>query len=374
MVEMKLVIHGIAKHGNILYLVPGYLNGIITVDLETCTTRFISMCEKKHRVGQDLYEGILVSGGLVWCSPCMESQITVYDPSKQKFTHFPLPELNGRGRNLFRCGRLYEIGEEIIVLPQEYPGIIKINKSSFGMKTIAWKEGLYRECKEDFTKRMFGLSKDYETVEEEIWLLDCNYILRYDSRNDSLKYVRVCNEYRVFEGIVKFKDKIILLDRLRAELFEWTQEDHVLKKINADWGYDGMDTENEEGDGCPVGLIRTKNKIIVLLAASKYLYLMDETYGMEKIELDMGDTEQYESKWHYMCYEFDGRNLYLPVCYDNKILIIDTETWEQKTVEIHMGAEDAESIFMNAMTAEKPLTENALFYSLEHFIDKLTNT
>lgn len=369
--EMKLVIRGIAKTGNIIYLIPGYLNGIITVDLATCTTHFISIPEKGHKVGQDLYEDILVSDGLIWCSPCTENQIAVYDSSKQNFKYLPLPELTERGRNIFRCGKMFEIGEDIIILPQEYPGILKVNKSNFEMKVVEWKERLYQKNKEDFVKRMYALAKEYEIVDDTIYFLDNNYILKYNQADDSIIYINVCNENKNFTGIVKFGDKFILIDRLHAELFEWTEEGNVLNKINIDLGYGGLDTENEEGDGCPVGLVKIKDRVIIMLAASKYLYLLDEEYQIEKIELPLGKIEKYESKWHYKCYQFDGRNLYLPVCYENKVIIIDTDTWDQKSVQINLSENDAENIFTDTMTADKPMTENALFYSLEHFIDRL---
>lgn len=369
--EMKLVIRGIAKTGNMIYLVPGYLNGIIAVDLATCTTHFISIPEKGHRVGQDLYEDILVSDGLIWCSPCTENQIAVYDSSKQMFKYFPLPELTERGRDLFRCGNMYEIGENIIILPQEYPGILKVNKSNFEMKAVGWKEHLYQKNKEDFVKRMYALAKDCEIVDDTIYLLDKNYILMYNEVDDSIKYISVCSDHKELTGIAKFGDKFILIDRLHAELFEWTPEGNVLKKINIDFGYGGTDTENEEGDGCPVGLVRTKDRVIIMLAASKYLYLLDEEYRIEKVELPLGEIEKYEAKWHYRCYEFDGKNLYLPICYENKILVIDTDTWDLKSVQIDLSENDAEKIFSDAMTTDKPMTENALFYSLEHFLDKL---
>lgn len=372
--EMKLVIHGITKDGNTLYLVPGSLNGIISVDLPTGATCFIRMCEKRTRVGQDLYKNVLVSGGLVWCSPYMENDIAIYDLAKQKFTYFPLPKLMERGRNRFRCGGIYETGENMIILPMEYPGIISVNKKKFEIKTVPWKEKLYQKCKEDFVEKLFALAEDYEIDGEETYLLDNNYILKYNQVEASIKYVSVCSQNKKFVGIAKLGNKYILLERSRAELFEWSPEEIDLKKINVELGYDGMETENEEGDACPVGLVRIKDKIIILLAASSFLYLMDGQYRLEKIALAMEDIEPYESKWHYMCYEFDGKNLYIPVCYENKILIIDTETWEQKTVEFSLDEEDAEIVFKDAMTAEKPVTENALFYSLEHFVDRLTNT
>lgn len=369
--EMKLVIRGIAKTGNIIYLVPGYLNGIITVDLAACTTHFICIPEKGHRVGQDLYEDILVSDRLIWCSPYVENQIAVYDSSKQMFKYLPLPELTERGRDWFRCGKLIEIGEDIIVLPQEYPGIVKINKSSFEMKIIEWKERLYQKNKETFMEKLSALTSDYEIVGDEIWLLDSNYILRYNYVDDTIRYINSCSEYKSFTGIVHFNNKFILIDRLHAELFEWREEDNNLINLNVDLGFDGSDTENEEGDGCPVGLVRTKDRVVIMLAASKYLYLLDEEYRIEKVELPLGEIEKYESKWHYRCYEFDGKNLYLPICYENRILIIDTDTWDQKSVQIDLSENDAENIFTNAMTTDKPMTENALFYSLEHFIDRL---
>ena len=201
-----------------------------------------------------------------------------------------------------------------------------------------------------------------------------NYILKYSNIDSSIRPVRVCSENKKFAGITRLGGKYILLDRSRAELFEWEPEENDLKKIDVDLGYGGMETENEEGDACPVGLVSAKDKVIIMLAASSYLYLMDAEYRIEKIALSVGDIAAYDLKWHYMCYEFDGRNLYLPVCYENRILVIDTETWEQKTVEIHLDNESEEIAFMDAMTAEKPVTENDLFYSLEHFISRLTNT
>lgn len=372
--KMKLVIYGIVKNRNILYLVPGYLNGIISVDLSTGETCFIRMFEKGNMVGQELYKDILVSDGLVWCSPYRENDIAVYDLTKQKFTYLLLPVMNERGRNLFRCGGMFEAGEDVIILPLEYPGIIRVNKKNLEIRTVSWKEELYLECRENFAEKMFALARDYEIDGGEIYLLDNNYILKYNRIDNSIRFVNVCRENKTFAGIVGFGDKFILLDRSRAELFEWTRGENSLKKINIVLGYGGTETENEEGDACPVGLVRTKDKIIILLAASPYLYLMDKEYRLEKIALAMEDIEQYESKWHYTCYEFDGRNLYIPVCYENKILIIDTETWEQKSVTIYLSEADAEIIFKNAMTAEKPMTENALFYSLEHLLDVLTDT
>lgn len=46
--DIKLIIRGIAKKGETLYLVPGYLNGIISIDLSTDTTCFIRMSEKRR--------------------------------------------------------------------------------------------------------------------------------------------------------------------------------------------------------------------------------------------------------------------------------------------------------------------------------------
>ena len=372
--DIKLVIRGIAKKGETLYLVPGYLNGIISIDLSTDTTCFIRMSEKRSRVGQDLYEDVLVSDGRVWCSPCMEDDIAVYDLSEQKFIYLPLPKLHERGRNLFRCGGMYEAGENVIILPMEYPGVIRANKENFEITAISWKEELYQKYKEDFTEKMFALVKDYEIDSGETYLLTNNYILKYSNIDSSIRPVRVCSENKKFAGITRLEGKYILLDRSRAELFEWEPEENDLKKIDVDLGYGGMETENEEGDACSVGLVSTKDKVIIMLAASSYLYLMDAEYRIEKIALSVGDIAAYDLKWHYMCYEFDGRNLYLPVCYENRILVIDTETWEQKTVEIHLDNESEEIAFMDAMTAEKPVTENDLFYSLEHFISRLTNT
>lgn len=371
MVEMKLVVRGITKYENTIYLVPGYLNGIISVDLSTGITHFIRMCEKEHGVGQNLYEDILVSNGLIWCSPCMDDHIAVYDPSEQKFRYISLLELKSKGRDLYHCGMMRDIGDYILILPQEYPGILKADKNRFDIKSVPWKEELYRNCKEDFVKNLFGLSKDYEIDGEDIYLLDHNYIITYNFKDDRIKTVRICEELKNFTGIAKFRDGWILFDRLHAEIFEWTQETNTLNKINVNLGYGGLDTENEEGDACPVGLVQIKDKVAILLAASSYLYLLDEKYQLEKIPLAMESIEEYGVKWHYMCYEFDGRNLYLPLCCENRILIVDTETWKQKIINIHLSESDAENIFTDAMTAEKPLAENRLFYSLEHFIDRL---
>lgn len=369
MMEMRLIIRGIRKHENVLYLIPGLLNGIIQIDLITYKTQYIDICQKKQMVGQDLLEDILVSENLVWCSPCMENQITVYDSSNGGFSFFPLPKLKERGRNLYRCGHMLDMGKNIIMLPSEYPGILKISKSDFNIEAIEWKEGLYQQDKGDLTQ--FALAKEYEIVDDTIYLLDANYILKYNQENNNIRYIKLCSEYKNFTGIVRFQDKFILLDRFHAELYEWTEETGNLKKIDIDLGFRGLDTEKEEGDGCPVGLVRAKDRIIILLAASQYLYLLNEEYRIEKIALAMENIEKFESKWHYRCYEFDGRNLYLPICYENKILIIDTDTWNQKCVQINLSENAVEDIFTYAMTADKPMTENNMFYSLERFINRL---
>lgn len=371
---MKLLIRGIRKSKNFLYLIPGYLNGMIQMDLTTYEVQYIDILPKRRMLGKNLYEGLLVSDGLVWCSPYVDDQIVVYAPSNREFRYISLPRLDGRGRNLFRCGNMLDTGEDIIILPLEYPGILKVNRKNFEVTAVEWKERLYQKNKEEFIKRKYALSKDYEIVGDTIYLLDANYILKYDYTDDSIGYIQVCSDYKDFVGIVRFKDKFILLDRFHAELYEWTEETGVFEKINIDLGFGGLDTENEEGDSCPVGLIRMKDKVAVLLAASSYLYLIDEEYRLEKIALSMESAGKHGWKWHYVCCEYDGEYLYFPICYENKILMVNTDTWEQETIAFHLCEDDAEAIFENVMTAEEPLTENTSFYSLENFIEKLTRS
>ena len=350
-----------------MYFSAQMANGIFRMNMSTGGIEHLIMSEKDKPTDGFLYSDVKLDGKKVWCIPYASKEIMIFDIDTKTCEFISIPKLSGNGRDNVKFNSLYEYEEWFILIPSEYPAIIKVNKKTYEVNFIKWEEKLLQKYPDFYEVNNFlAICADFEVVNDSMYLLAENVVIKYDMKSDNFTFIRINKEAKLYCGITRYYDEFILLDRADSELVIWNEESNCIRKLDVNLGYRGL---NAQDDGCPLGIFSVNEQIVVVQAKADYLVLLDEKWRVRKIQLNVSGNSRLDLKFER--YKFGESKLILPICEKNQIMIVDTRDWSQKLLDFDTRTLEFSSVREKMEEEYIELHENPVYYQLEHFIDHI---
>ncbi len=361
-----LDIGGFDIYDDNLYFYMMSANGIFNMNIKTGKVRYMTSSEKYQFFDGYLYRDVHLENNKIWFAPYGADDILIYDMQLNISKYISVPQLAGHGRKQVKFCGLYDADKQFIMVPAEYPAILKIDKETFKISVIKWEEKLLRAYP-DFIKinKYIGITSwNYEVYNKKLYLFAGNISIRYDIETDELDFLQISNERRIYSGLARFEDTFALADRSKGELQIWREEENRILKVY-DLGYQG---EEAGDDGGPIWVFQINQGIVIAQSKDNFLFFLDYKSKIQKIRLDIdvcGSNEnffvQIKQKQNY---------LIIPSAGQNKILIVNTDNWMQRCVQMDF---DNYKTLKKEIEHETYFIENAMFYQLNDLIRKLYN-
>lgn len=365
MAEIILDIYGFDIEGSSLYFNCQYINAIFHMDIETGKTDCIKVPERYSMNIGSLHYALRIVEDKIWFAPYGADEIMVYDLKSGACEYIGIPRLEGHGRKHVKFCDIYEYGGWLILVPAEYPAILKIDKASYKITVVKWEEELierYPHFKED--GRYIGISSwNYEVLGNMLHLFASNVSIRYNMDSDELDFCEISNERKSYAGVAGYGDKFALADRYDCELAIWdAAENKILKTIDLE--YKGL---NAEDDGGPLWVYKVKGGIAIAQGRDDFLRFFDYEGESRKIDLYIGRKDKYGCFINRVRQK--GSRLAIPLEGQNAVLIVDTQEWEAKRVRMEICGLD---MLKTRVEKEEYIVEsNSPFRGLSDLIGRL---
>lgn len=357
-------IFGFDVKDSTLYFSAKHVNGIFCMDVPTGKIEYVTMPEKNFYNGL-LYQDAKIDKNKIWFSPYGADNILIYNLVLDSCEYIDVPKLEGHGRQAVKFYALYDYDEWFILLPVEYPAILKIKKATYEIRIVPWEEKLLKKYP-DFLDVNKGLSiaRDFEVVDENMYLLAENVVIKYDMKTDELSFIQISHEARLYSGIVKYRDGFALVDRINSEFVVWNGEGSKIEKSSIDLGYRGI---GEGDDGCPLGLFRVSKGIVIVQANADFLLIVDESGATRKINLNIKKNKAED--FFFTRVKQKGSKLIFPLDGQNIVLMVDTDDWSQQCIEMNLIDADFSWLMEKKGKEGKYILENTVYYDMVDFIN-----
>lgn len=339
-------------------------NCIFKLNIPMRKLEYLATTDRIKPIDGNLYADVGIDRTKLWFAPCWNTDdILVYDivDKAQKYISVPMTEDD---KKYDRFSAVYEYNEWFVFVPRFYPAILKVNKKNYEIKLILWKKPLL-DCFSDFLQmnQMAYISPDFEVVDETMYLLAENVVIKYNMETDEVSFHKICDEERLYTGIVCHNEEFILVDRFYSELIRWNEKDGSVNKIEADFGFLG---EKLQDPGYPFGLCKVNNQIIVMQQCADYLLLISSEWEVCKVPLEIGEYKRTDTKFQQ--YKLVDGKLYMPLFGKNAILIVNTSDWSQEIVEFDLSQLDLSEAYKRIEQEVPAINEGILYYKLEDFL------
>lgn len=349
---------------NDIYFCTYRANGIFKLNIPTRKVEYVTLTDTVKPTDKNLYVDIGVDGTKLWFIPCVSvDDILVYDivDKEKKYVSIPMKEGDEKKS---RFGAVYDYKEWFVFVPMLYPAILKINKETFEMQCVPWKERLLEMFPEFLQVNQMALVfSDFEVVDETMYLLAENVVIKYNMETDEISFHRICDEARMYTGIAHYNEEFILVDRFYSELIRWNDKDGSVNKIEADLGFLG---EKWQDSGYSFGLCKVDNQIVVIQERADYLLLINSEWEVYRLPLEIGVYKRTDTKFQQ--YKLADGKLYMPLFGKNAILIVDTSDWSQEIVEFDLSQLDLLEAYKRIEQEVPAINEGILYYQLEDFL------
>lgn len=357
-------VKGFTIAGEDVYFCTYRANGVFKFNISTGKVDYVTMTDTVKPIDCNLYADIKLVGTKLWFVPCYTvNDIFVYDivSGEKEYISVPMTESDKQSD---RFGAVYEYKEWLIFTPLCYPAIVKINKENHEMKLISWKEPLLKAVP-DFLEvnKIAVVYYDFEVLDNTMYLLAENVVIKYNMETDEVSFVKICDEPRVYCGIVYYNNAFILVDRLYSEVVRWNETDGSIQKIETDLGFLG---EELQDPGYPFGACKIENQVVLMQQFADYLLLINSDWKINRIPLNIGEYKRTDVKFQQ--YKLIEGKLYMPLFNKNAILIVDTSDWSQKVVEFGLEQIEFEEVYKRIEQEMPIINEGILYYQLEKFL------
>lgn len=361
-------IFGMEMDGNTLYFSARYANGIFKMDMRTGIIEYIMMADRNAITDQDLYQDAMIDDKKLWFTPYSANNIMIYDLVQCTCEYIDIPKASGVGREHVKFCGTYTYMDWMILIPAEYPAILKVNKKTHEVTSVLWQEPLIRAYPHLLkTNRYLAIAWDFEVVGEWMYLLVQNIVIRYNMNTDEFSFNQVSRDSRMYTGIARYQNGFFLVDRMYSECLIWDEKNNTTEKIEIDLGYRGM--ENKE-DGCPIGIIPVNKEIAIVQANADYILVVNEERKVQSISLEIGQNAQKKTALGRV--KHSKEMLLIALDKRNQVLIVDMQDWSQRCIT--MDLEQLDFTPIRAKLEDKPyFIENEVYYQLTDFINHLEN-
>ena len=362
----EIDIFGFDIGGDKLFFCAYEVNGIFQIDMQTGKVKYLTMSEKYDADSGYLYQDAKIDGEKIWFSPYGADNILVYNSTLNVCEYIDVPQIRGNGRDIAKFYGIYDCGKWFVLLPVEYPAILKVDKETYKIAVVHWEDKFVKEYPNFiYINGCLSIAWDFEIVNEKIFLLAGNTIIKYNVNTDDILFYQIDKQKRMYTGIVSYENKFFLIDRLHSELMMWDEENNHVEKIDIDLGYSGKEAGD---DGCPLGLFSVKEGIVIVQAKADYLLLVNKVGMIRKIDLHIKRSRM--RTLFFSRVKQCGSELVLPLDGQNKVLLINTNDWTQKCIEMNLENLNFENIRVKIET-EDCIMENRVYYGLVNFIDNV---
>ena len=359
-----LNMYGFDMEGNSLYFINQLINAIFHMDIITGKVECMKVLEKYQLFDAFLYRDLYIDGDKIWFVPYAADDILIYHLKSDTCEYINIPKLEGHGRKSVKFCGIYDYGQWFILVPAEYPAILKINKKTYEMIITKWEKELHEKYP-DFTKnnQYVGISSwDYEVFNDTLYLFASSISIQYHMESDVLYFCEVCHEKKLYSGVARYGDKFAVADRVDSELEIWDEaENKILRTYGL--GYKGC---NAEDDGGPLWVYKISSGIVVAQGKDNFLSFFNNVgevqkigLGIEKKGIDGYFVNQIKQKNSDMIIPLEGQNA---------VLIINTKDWSIKKID--MKPFELERL-KEKVVNEDYVVENSLFYKLNNLFDGL---
>lgn len=363
--DRQMNIGGFDVEAGHMYFSTHDMNGIFHMDMTDGKVRYVTMSEKYKAGDMALYQNAIVDNEKVWFAPYSADHILIYDSVSAGCEYIPLPELKGHGRDSVKCYGIYDDEKWMILIPAEYPAIVRVHKETYKTDVIQWEEKLLKTYP-DFLKGEMYLAAawDFEVVGETMYLLAGNVVMKYNMKTNALSYTRPGGEERNLCGIARFGEKFILVDRMNGACMLWDEAHGRIETMSADMGYRGLKAKD---DGCPLGVYQVRDGIVIIQAKADFLLHIDQSgqFRRRNLLIDKKRSDDYL----FSHVRRKGNQFFFPLNRQNSILCVDTDDWSQKIVKMDLSELDLAPV-REKMDTEEFISENATCYRLSDFLQK----
>lgn len=281
-----------AIEGEEAWFVSNRYQAVCKMDMNTGNSNMVARIPETERGLLSRYSYIYKKENKLYLTPLHTDGLCIYDIEYHTFRKIYFPD--ARLHNF--CDILF-YQDEIIFKPLGYEGVIRYNEQT----------GAYRRI-DGFIEEYEGLCSHYDEslprfggrvrCEEDIlWMacLQCNYVLKYDLRDDSWQYYEIGDKHNTYIDIICVEDDLWLLPYTGKAIVRW----------------------NRRTGEC-----------------AEYIQYLD------KIKIpDIGSIQLFR-EWYQ-----NGKVLYaIPIHADN-IIKVDTETCEMKVQDIGLNISISERKF-----------------------------
>lgn len=362
--KTRLDIFGFDVADNVLYFSGRQINAIFSMDLNSGAIKYRTVPEKYHLYDRSLFQDAKISGQKIWFVPYVADSILIYDMIQNTCKYIDIPNMNGHGRSTVKFGGLYDDGGWFVLIPAEYPAILKINKETYDMVVIRWEEELLKKYP-DFLKinKSLSIARSYEVHEEKLYLLVENVVIKYDMRTDEISFVQMNGDARLYTGIAKYENVFILVERIYSKLVVWNEAYGQVRTTDINLGYRGISAGD---DGCPLELFQVNEGIVVVQANANFLLLVNKSDIIRKIYFDI--ERKQEKDVFFTRVKQIGNRLIFPLDGKNAVLLVNTDDWTQQYVKMDLLHFDFEPVMIE-LEKELYMLENDFPCTIYNFIE-----
>ncbi len=359
-----LNIYGFDAGGNSLYFNNQLINAIFHMDIITGEVECIKIPDKYCLVQGSLHKDLHIDNDKIWFAPYAANDILIYDLKLNACEYVDIPRLEGHGRKFVKFCGIQDYGNWFILVPAEYPAILKINKITYEIIVTKWEEELLKRYP-DFikTNQYVGISSwNYEVYNNILYLFAANVSIQYNMESDELNFCEVSHKTKSYAGIARYRDKFAVADRADSELVIWDEAENKILKTY-DLGFKGHKAGD---DGGPLWVFKISGGIVVVQGKDNFLRFFDDAGEVRKINLDI---ENRGAGGYFVERIKQIKNdMIIPLEGQNAVLIVNTTDWSIKKIDMKFHGLE---LLTAKAKGENYIVENNLFYELNDLFDRL---
>lgn len=364
MEEKNIEIYGFDINKDILYFNARDINGIFSMDINTGIIMYEAISEKYQLYNGYLYKDAKINNGKIWFAPYVADDILIYDLESKACKYIEIPKLKGYGRNNVKFCGIYDYGHWFIMIPAEYPAILKVNKETYEIIVVRWEEALLKSYSNSILiNKYFGISSwSYEVFDNTLYLFSGNISIKYKMNTDKLNFCQISKEIKYYSGIARYGDVFVLADRYNDELEIWNEEENRILDCY-DLGHQGTSVGDDSG---AIWLFRAKEGIIIAQAKDDFLRVLNNSGIMLKVKLNI--SRKNKEGVFYSDVKQKENEIIIPLCQQNGILRVNTDNWFQKYTEMSFNGLIQ---FKKVVDRNNYIVEDAVFYGLNDLIKRV---